>query len=270
MTTGKPNAVSADSKALHYTTRVLVSLVAIGAAVLSFDALTALATASGIRPEFAWIWALVIDFFILVATLAAFMLRERTGFTRYYVWLTLGLFVVFSILGNAWHAAIVEENYVLPLWVRVAVTAVPPLALFLAIHLLILMISPTPEQKVEFKRQREHADRLNRLRERELEKLEKQAVVEEVRDRSKLHINQEPKPQPVTPSPNPPVKPPAPQVEPDGEIKTEEEVKTILNQMVLDGVELPSGRTVAEWLGKSERTGQNFMKAYKQSLDVAE
>lgn len=276
MTPTKPAAISSESKLLHYTTRIIVVLVAVGAAILSFDALTALAFASGIRVEFAWIWAVLIDGFIFVATLAAFAFRERTGFAKYYTWIVLGTFVLLSIIGNAWHAAIVENTTALPLWVKVSVTAIPPLALFLAIHLLVLMVSPTPEQKLEFKRHREHEDRLNRLREKELEKIEKQAIIKEMKEKSSLHVNQ-PAPtlsQPAEPKPvtSSSVQPPKqlenlpPAVDADEEAKTEEEVKAILDQMVLDGVALPSGKTVSEWLGKSERTGQNFMKNYKASL----
>lgn len=280
MTATKPSAISSESKALHYSTRIVVVLVAIGAAVLSFDALTALAFASGIRLEFAWIWAVVIDGFILVATFSTFALKDRTGKAKYYAWFTLAVFVIFSILGNAWHAAIVEDNYILPIWVKVTVTAVPPLALFLAIHLLVLMVSPTPEQKMEMKRAKEHADRLNRIREKEIEKIEKQAIINEVKEKSKLHLNSSPsasKPEPaVADKPKIETKiQPAPvivQTQEDVEsreddIKTEEEVKEMLDKMVADGIALPSGKTVSEWLGKSERTGQNFMKAYKQSLE---
>lgn len=283
MTATKPSAISSESKALHYSTRIVVVLVAIGAAVLSFDALTALAFASGIRFEFAWIWAVVIDGFILVATFSTFALKDRTGKAKYYAWFTLAIFVIFSILGNAWHAAIVEDNYVLPIWVKVAVTAVPPLALFLAIHLLVLMVSPTPEQKLEIKRAKEHADRLNRLREKEIEKVEKQAIINEIKEKSKLHLRNNstvpPKSEilaePVHTIDKPDDKISKVQAAPtivdtlEDEIKTEQEVEQMLNQMVADGIDLPSGKTVSIWLGKSERTGQNFMKAYKNKNLIA-
>lgn len=276
MTTTKPAAISSESKALHYSTRIVVVLVAIGAAVLSFDALTALAYASGIRLEFAWIWAVVIDGFILVATFSTFALKDRTGKTKYYAWFTLAVFVTFSILGNAWHAAIVEDTYVLPIWVKVVVTAIPPLALFLAIHLLVLMVSPTPEQKLEMKRAKEHADRLNRIREKEIEKVEKLAIANEIKEKSKLHLNTS------TVSASPPVvektKVNPPEIvtttvttsleNEENNVKTEQEVKEMLDKMVEDGIALPSGKTVSEWLGKSERTGQNFMKNYKNELEL--
>lgn len=279
-----PAVVQSDSKWLNYTTRAVVILVALGAAVLSFDALTALAVASGIRPEFGWIWAIVTDGFIFVATLAAFAFRERTGAAKYYTWSVLGTFVLLSILGNAWHAAIVENSYMLPLWVKVGVTAVPPLALFLAIHLLVLMVSPTPEQKLEHKRQKDHADRLNKVREKELEKIERQAIIDDVREKSKLlhtkpgatkTVVNDKTENTVQPKPNETpqtVATPAPETikveRSETDVKTEAEVKEILDKMVSDGVALPSGRVVSEWLGKSERTGQNFMKAYKETLTV--
>lgn len=205
--TRKPEvrAIQSDSTALNYATRVVVCLVALGAAILSFDALTALALAAGIRVEFAWIWAVVIDGFILVATFAAFALKDRGG-AKYYAWSTLGLFVTFSIMGNAWHAAIAKAAFELPLQIAVIVTAIPPLALFLAIHLLIIMVSPTNEQKIEHKRELEKRDRLRKIGERELEKIEKEALVKEIREQAlaekALVLNQTSDPIPTS-TPNP-------------------------------------------------------------------
>jgi hypothetical protein len=186
-----PAIVASDSKVLNYATRVVVILVAVGAAVLSFDALTELAKASGIRAEFAWIWAVVIDGFILVATFATFALQNRGKGSRYYAWSTLALFVIFSILGNAWHAAIAKTDFELPLGVAVIVTAVPPLALFLAIHLLVIMVSPTKEQKEELQRQAAKRERLRKIEERELEKIERESVAREAKEAARQLRNEE-------------------------------------------------------------------------------
>lgn len=289
--TTKPNkpvikAIQSDSKGLHYATRVVVVLVALGAAILSFDALAALAFASGIRLEFTWIWALVIDGFILVATFAAFALKDRKNSgAKIYAWVTLGMFVLFSIMGNAWHASIAREDFVLPLAIAVVVTAIPPLALFLAIHLLILMVSPTHEQKEEYKRLKARADRLRKVEEKELERIEKEAIVQEIRAQKEQIIV----PEIITPhegaipsDPEPFLKP-TPQISsaatpksspstsviastPSTAPKTEEEVNQILKTKIEEGQPLPSGKTIGEWLGKSERTGQTYIKKFKANF----
>lgn len=303
MSTRKPAAVSSESRVIHYFTRIIVVLVAVGAAVLSFDALTALAAASGVPTQLSWVWAVVIDGFILVSTLAAFALRERVGSAKYYAWSTLGVFVMFSILGNAWHAVIEKENFVLPIWVAVIVTGIPPLALFLAIHLLVLMVSPTPEQKQEYKRQQEHQERLNKLREKEIEKIEKAAIVKEIQEQAKT-INPEYAGSPrqkvsTTPPPKPVV---LRQVEKEeqtistptiskeieqephiveapstgmpveaysvNEILSESEVIALLDEKLEKGEKLPTGKQISDWMGKAERTGQKFLKNYKESKNL--
>jgi len=283
-------AVSSDSKILHSTTRIVVVLVAIGAAILSFNALTALAEASGIRADFSWIWAVVVDGFILVATFAAFALKDR-GKSKYYAYSTLGVFVVISIIGNAWHAAIAKQGYALPIQAAVIVTAIPPLALFLAIHLLIIMVSPTEEQKEELARQKKRRDRLRAIEEKELERLEKAELIRDLKESQALKIAEEasisPAPKralaptvekvPLSTTSNSvtPIITPVPipaetnytetAVQPKI-LLTEPEVEAKLLQMVEAGQILPTGKTVAEWLGKSERTGQNLVKKFKATL----
>lgn len=293
-----PGALQADSRILHYTTRLVVVLVAIGAAILSFDALTALAQASGIRPEFSWIWAIVIDGFIMVATLATFALQNRSKSSRYYAWTTLAIFVVFSILGNAWHAAISKTDFVLPIWVSVIVTAIPPLALFLAIHLLVIMVSPTQEQREEFARQTSKRERLRKLEEKELEKAEKESLAKEIREATAaakriaapvkkeepVSSNVAAPPTKVTSSPTAslvkevvnqePDKPTLSAVEnlnyeSEEEFLSEAQAMNKLRDLLENGKPLPTGKAVGAWLGKSERTGQNLVKKFKSELEVA-
>ena len=294
----KLKAVQSDSKALNIITRIVVVLVALGAAVLSFDALTALATAAGIRPEFAWIWAVVIDGFILVATFAAFALKDRDGKAKYYAWFTLAIFVLFSILGNAWHAAISKQDFVLPLAVAVLVTALPPLALFLAIHLLIIMVSPTHEQKEEHRREIERAERIYKIKQREIEKIEELTAINEIRGEAGLEIYTVlpgsrakkpiiapqilstaislPQKALTTPSPSMPVgsvlegRPDSGSTVVTGENipQTEQEILAKLNGLLMQGQALPTGKAVADMLGKSERTGQNFIKKFKEDNNL--
>lgn len=310
-----PGVVQSDSRVLNYFTRIIVCLIALGAAILSFDALTILASASGIRPEFAWIWAVVIDGFIMVATFATFALKDRTGFSKHYAWITLAVFVIVSILGNAWHAAIEQETFILPLWVAVTVTAIPPLALFLAIHLLIIMVSPTPEQKEEHKREVEKRDRVYRLQRKELERIEELAAINEVRISSGLEpldvlpgtrpkkptvpavstkkapvavasskpLNTEQRPTtpkeatnvaedttaPVIPATTAPTETITANIENENQFFTEEQVTNLLLDKLSNQESLPTGKAISEMLGKSERTGQNFLKKFKVDNNLA-
>lgn len=293
------SSVSSDSKLLNGVTRFVVILVAVGAAVLSFGALTDLAIAAGISFRIAWIWAVVIDGFILVATLAAFALKDRDGKGKIYAWVTLATFVILSIIGNAWHAAIMTDGYILPLEAAIAVTAIPPLALFLAIHLLVIMVSPTKAQKEEKLRLKRKAERLKIYEEKELEKLEKQAITQEIKEASfnnpsyvERNSNQlndtkidrtdsrvkhsstvERKLTAYPPQVSQPVSSPSltsseGRTFPKSAFMSDEEVFTKLDSIFATEGMLPTGKNIAEWLGKSERTGQNLLKRFKETREL--
>jgi hypothetical protein len=72
-----------DSGAVYWVALVATVLLALGAFVLSFDALRSLVVAVGIRMSIAWIWPVVIDVAIAQATLCLLSLtrtpRARTG-----------------------------------------------------------------------------------------------------------------------------------------------------------------------------------------------
>lgn len=165
------NVVSSENKLLHYTARALTVIVAGGSAVLSFNALTALAVAAGITPNLAWMWAIVVDGFILIATISVFALRKRGPRALAWPFFILGLFVVISIIGNGLHPAIeadqlnltnspnLTEGGRLPFWAAAIVTAVPPVALFLAIHLLVIMITPSKDQEKALEREAKQAEK---------------------------------------------------------------------------------------------------------------
>ena len=50
-----------------------------------------------------------------------------------------------------------------------------------------------------------------------------------------------------------------------GETLTEGQAIARLTEMSHNGDSLPTGKVVAEWLGKSERTGQNLVKRFKSA-----
>lgn len=286
-----------ESKALHVSARLLTVLIAVGAFVLSFAALTELAEASGIPRSLSWVWALSVDGFILINTIAAFSLQDKGG-SRIYAWIILGLFVLLSIFGNAWHAVLATTDFTLPLPVAVLVTAIPPLTLFLSIHLLILMVQPSEKQKVEAEKVAKRRERLNAVEEREIEKLEREAKALEIRNSKAAnmvygrpatpalparpaHIQTSLPPTGVTPAQYPPVAPgealtgsentPVPaQQQGSGEpaILNENQVREILTDLLERNQKLPTGKEVATWLGKGERTGQNFIKKFKEENGV--
>lgn len=127
---GFPPATPARGRWIRPTTALGVFGLAVAAFVLSYDALHALALASGIRPGLAWIWPLVVDGFIVVASLS--VLAANRARSAAYPWALVGTFSALSIGFNIAHApdALTAQ----------AVAAIPPLALMLAFELLMRQI----------------------------------------------------------------------------------------------------------------------------------
>jgi hypothetical protein len=123
----------------------LVAAIACGAFVISYSALYSLALAANIVHPLAVIYPFLVDGFIVVASLAAVAMRGQSRRSTWYPWTLLALFFAFSILGNAVHA---NARHGIPQLAPIAaasVSSVPPLALGLAFHLLLRMISwPRP------------------------------------------------------------------------------------------------------------------------------
>lgn len=276
----KLKVVDSNSRLLHYGTRVLVVLIAIGAGVLSFDGLAQLSIAAGVREELAYVWALVIDGFILVATFATFALKDRAEGDRikkYYAWVVLAIFVIISIFGNAMHSLPQEEDYLLPMWVKISVNAVPPIALFLAIHLIIIMVSPTSDEKRNREAEKKRREREERMKERKL------LAVERLNEKEAQELEKGatavPKPAPTVHIPNlpkeetetfrEPQKLTTPNYEPPAEaLLTKEEAVQKLIEMIDDQQKLPSGREVGEWIGLKERAGQNLLKKAREARET--
>lgn len=107
-------------------------LIALGAFWLSFTALRDLAERSGVPAGQAWVWPLIVDGLVLVATVAVVALDEH----RWYAWTLLGAGASLSLAGNSLHATYTGE---LPLAVRILVAAVPPLSLLAVTHLTYLL-----------------------------------------------------------------------------------------------------------------------------------
>ncbi|NED96850.1 DUF2637 domain-containing protein [Phytoactinopolyspora alkaliphila] len=139
---------SAHRHSLAIPRRVLVSLaiavalLAIAAFTLSFDALRDLALIAGLNRRLVWLWPIVVDGFIVIATIAAVLLRPRGWKVAWYPWFTLMLAAAVSVWGNALHAATHADLNRVTLVVAALVSAVPALSLLLASHLLVVLLAP--------------------------------------------------------------------------------------------------------------------------------
>lgn len=138
-TTPERTIVASHNRFVLFIVITLIIGLASGAFVLSFDALHALAVASAIKPELAWIWPIIIDGFIVTATIAIFSLRGR-GRT-WYPWAALVLFAFVSVFGNSIHAVNHQDELGVSVWIASSVSAAPAIALLLASHFLVIMIS---------------------------------------------------------------------------------------------------------------------------------
>lgn len=141
----EPLAVNRSNPLLNVATAVGVALLAGGGFTLSFASLRDLAIASGIPEELAFIWPLIVDGFIVVATAAAFVLGRSGRRATWYPWAALMMFSAISVAGNALHAT--EASLRVPIAVATIVSAVPAIALLIASHLLVVMVSSDGREK---------------------------------------------------------------------------------------------------------------------------
>lgn len=115
-------------------------IIGAGAFWLSFTALADLAERSGIPVGQAWIWPLLVDGLIVVATVAVVALdRHRTA---WYPWLLLIAGALVSVTANAAHA-IVAATISVPGLMAATVASVPPLVLLASTHLTVILIRST-------------------------------------------------------------------------------------------------------------------------------
>lgn len=113
--------------------------VAIGLAAfwLSFTALADLAHRSGIGAGQAWVWPLLVDGLIVVATIAVVALDGRAG--AWYAWALLSCGALVSVVANILHAIVAADSSVASGLAGV-VAAVPPLVLLASTHLTVVLI----------------------------------------------------------------------------------------------------------------------------------
>lgn len=115
--------------------------VACGAFWLSFTTLRDLAVRSGIGTGQAWVWPLIVDGVIVVATVSAVALDGAGRGRRAYAWLLLGAGAAISVCANALHA-IVAGGVRVPVTLAAVVASVPPVVLLAITHLTVLLTRP--------------------------------------------------------------------------------------------------------------------------------
>jgi hypothetical protein len=114
-------------------------MIAGGAFWLSFVALADLARRSGIERD-QWVWPLLVDGLIVVATVSAVALDRRAG--AWYPWALLVAGALVSVTANALHAVVAADANI-PVVLAAAVAAVPPLVLLASTHLTVVLIRST-------------------------------------------------------------------------------------------------------------------------------
>jgi hypothetical protein len=124
---------------IHRGTTVGVVGLAVAGFAMSYGALYELALEEGVPRRLAWLWPLVVDGFIVVASLAVLhaVLEHRPTF---YPWTLVLGFSAVSVLFNVIHAA--------PTAVARLVAAVPPMALVFSFELLMRQVRTALENKV--------------------------------------------------------------------------------------------------------------------------
>jgi hypothetical protein len=137
MTSTMPEQTSAADLGRRRIQRVTtcgVAGLALAGFAMSYEALHALAHDSGVSAGLAWLWPLVVDGFIVVASMSvvrAVIEHRRT----WHPWALLLLFSTISVAGNVAHGP--------PNAVGRLVAAVPPVALVLAFDLLMRQVPLT-------------------------------------------------------------------------------------------------------------------------------
>lgn len=115
-------------------------LIATGAFVLSFAALSDLAAEAGQPRKLSWIWPVIVDGAILQATISVVALAplDSANAQRRFFWSVLAIAASVSVAGNALHAAVSIERSLAPL-ISAGVATVAPVSLLAATHGLALL-----------------------------------------------------------------------------------------------------------------------------------
>jgi hypothetical protein len=126
--------------------------VIIGAAsfVLSFSSLWDLAARSAWPARLAWLWPVIVDGTIILATMAIVALasyRRQRGSRRFF-WAVLCAAAIISVSGNAVHAVLPGTAPLAP-WLSASIACVPPVALLATTHTLAILWRLRPEKPAD-------------------------------------------------------------------------------------------------------------------------
>lgn len=135
-------------------TMAVAITILIGAAsfVLSFSSLTDLAARTVWPGNLAWLWPVIVDGAIILATMAlvAFSAYPEQRSGRRYFWALLTVGAAVSVSGNAVHAMLPNPDLPeqpLGAWFAAAIACVPPIALVGATHALSILWRFTPYER---------------------------------------------------------------------------------------------------------------------------
>ncbi|MCW2134263.1 DUF2637 domain-containing protein [Arthrobacter sp. VKM Ac-2550] len=141
------NIPNEPHKAVLRTAVGATVLIAVGAFVLSFAALTDLAQRSGIEPHLAWIWPIIVDGMIVASTVAIVALNGHGRRAMIYPWSLLFFGAIVSTAANSVHAILTVDKMAsgIPPIVSALVAAMPPVVLLAITHLTVHMYQKRAE-----------------------------------------------------------------------------------------------------------------------------
>lgn len=144
MSTRIPNE---PHKAVLLTAVGTTVLIAVGAFILSFAALTDLAERSGIEAHLAWIWPIIVDGMIVASTVAIVALNGHNRRSMIYPWTMLFFGAIVSTAANSVHAILTVDDLQsgIPTLVSALVAAMPPMVLLAITHLTVHMYQKRAE-----------------------------------------------------------------------------------------------------------------------------
>jgi hypothetical protein len=132
---------------MNRTRRPLAVVLAILAGLsmyLSFGALYEVALATGMPPERAVVWPIVIDVVTVTMMFIGLWTTGRTRFARVAPWAVMTTFGLFTIAGNALSVETAPEGSIkVAVWIAVVAHSIPALALLVTTHVAAVTVFDT-------------------------------------------------------------------------------------------------------------------------------